>query len=487
VRLSVPSQAGARRAQLQPAMPRVLGRRVERARAFGLYLRVACHSIANKKAEANHVSTVTGGSFVTSHGNLRQESDLLGRFERDAERAGLVGEKKNAKVILLAAVSAKLHKPLNVNVGGSSSAGKNHLIGTIARFIPDENKKFLTGMSPKALMHSGEDEFQNKAVFIAEYEGVAGADYPIRTMQSEQVIEWEFVESSNKGLQKKSKRVKGPAAFIQATTRATLHPENETRLLFTEMDESETQTRAIKHRQAQEAALGASPVPAELFDRWHDLFRSLLPAPVRIPFAPQLAASIPDSRVRSRRDFPKLLSLIEASAFLHQHNRARDAQRRIVATPQDYLIAKGLFEHCYHTGPESKVGELLKAAQALGVADLIEATGWRKSKTYQVVARAEELGHIAPTEGWGRYRLLTIRAEGALNLPAKVRLTAEDFRISTGGGGESFHNSTFPRGEGGIPDGKMENSLEVARSDGAVADEKTRDVSLDHIAEEVPA
>ena len=47
----------------------------------------------------------------------------------------------------------------------------------------------LTGISPKALMHGGEFEIQHKAIFIAEYEGVSGADYAIRTMQSEQVIE----------------------------------------------------------------------------------------------------------------------------------------------------------------------------------------------------------------------------------------------------------------------------------------------------------
>jgi len=43
-------------------------------------------------------------------------------------------------------------------------------------------------------------------------------------MQSEQVIEWHFVDSG-KGIQKKTKRVKGPMAFLQATTRfRVLHP-----------------------------------------------------------------------------------------------------------------------------------------------------------------------------------------------------------------------------------------------------------------------
>jgi len=70
-------------------------------------------------------------------------------------------------------------------------------------------------------MHAAENEFRHKAIFIAEYEGVAKADYAIRTMQSEKVIEWDFVDSGKRGSKKKS-RVKGPAAFLQATTRPVL-------------------------------------------------------------------------------------------------------------------------------------------------------------------------------------------------------------------------------------------------------------------------
>jgi hypothetical protein len=394
--------------------------------------------------------------------DLRSEPDLLRRFERDVELAGLVGEKNNAKIVLLAAASAKLAKPLNVSVGGSSSAGKNQLIGTVARFIPDEDKKILTGMSPKALMHSEEDEFQHKAVFIAEYEGVSGADYPIRTMQSEQFIEWEFVESSKDGIKKKKKRVNGPAAFIQATTRVTLHPENETRLLFLEMDESEEQTRAINKRQAQEAEKKGVACPSDLYTKWHALLHSLEQRPVRIPFASQLAEGLP-GRVRSRRDLPKLLGLIEASAYLHQHRRRADAEGNIVAAWQDYQIAKQLFEHSYYTGPESKVGELVRAAEKIGtddfdVPDLMRVTGWGKSKTYAVLNRTEELGNIAEGEKRGRYRLIHSRLDSPLNLPPKVKVSAEDFHISTGIPSHGFRISDFPSAKlGGSVGGKVEN------------------------------
>jgi hypothetical protein len=62
---------------------------------------------------------------------LSQESNLLAAFQRDIEKAGLVGEKENAAVVFLAALSARLPAPVNLTVGGASSAGKNHLMSRV--------------------------------------------------------------------------------------------------------------------------------------------------------------------------------------------------------------------------------------------------------------------------------------------------------------------------------------------------------------------
>jgi hypothetical protein len=279
-------------------------------------------------------------------------------------------------------------------------------------------------MSPKALMHSEENEFEHKAIFIAEYEGVAGADYAIRTMQSEQLIEWQYVESTKGGIQKKARRVKGPAAFIQATTRVTLHPENETRLLFLQMDESEEQTHAINKRQAEEAEGKIQTPPISLYNDWHDFLGSLQASSIRIPFASRLAEALP-GRVRSRRDLPKLLGLIEASAYLHQHQRMKDEEGRIIAAEQDYYNAKEIFEHSYHTGPDAKLNDMLKAARHLGneefsVPDLVRETGWGKTKIYQVLDRAEELGCIIEGERRGYYALLQEHPRQELRLPDDI-------------------------------------------------------------------
>jgi hypothetical protein len=243
-------------------------------------------------------------------------------------------------------------------------------------------------------------------------------------MQSEQVIEWEFVDRSGSGtLQKKTRKVNGPAAFIQATTATVLHPENETRLLFIQVDESASHTREIMERQAQQAAGTAVSPIAPSFSDWPTFIRSLATLRVTIPFAPKLVPFFPDVKVRSRRDFPKLLCLIETSAFLHQHRRASSAGE-IVAEHQDYIVAKRLFEHSYAIGPDRAVMELLTAAQNLqaksnndfSVADLMKVTGWGKTKTYDLLGRTEDLGCIAEVSR-GRYCFLRACPVPVLALP----------------------------------------------------------------------
>jgi hypothetical protein len=384
-------------------------------------IRAACEETMEQNPATRTITP--GGS-----GHLAKEPDLIRRFSEDVEQAGLVGERENAATVFLCALSAKLPNPLNLTVQGASSSGKNYLLARAASFIPDEMKRFLSGMTPKVLMHAAEDEFEHKVVFVAEYEGVARADYAIRTFQSEQVIEWQFVETTQDGIRNRTRKVRGPAAFIQATTRPLLHPENETRLLFIQMDETSELTEAILWHQAEEAATGSRSVTEDLCAPWHELIRGLKLTEVIVPFAEKLVPYFPSKNVRSRRDFPKLLGLIQACAFLNQHQRDRDGNA-VLADSRDYDVAKPLFEHSYSSGPDEVVAELLKEAKWLeeynggdygfSVVDLIGRIRWGKSKTYKVLNRAEELGCIAETKR-GVYRFLRSSLLPPLNLPEKV-------------------------------------------------------------------
>jgi hypothetical protein len=228
----------------------------------------------------------------------------------------------------------------------------------------------------------------------------------------------------------------GPAAFIQATTRVSLHPENETRLLFLHIDESATQTVAVNIRQALAAAGKLKDCPASVFQEWHHFFAGLTESRVTIPFAEQLAAGMPAERLRSRRDFPKLLALIETLAYLHQGSRARSTDGTILAAPEDYKIARMLFASCYDTALEKSTGEFLGAfsnqpeGYEFSVAEMMKKTGWKKTKAYEVLLRLEDAAIVFPGERRGNYSLARKTIEPKLSLPEKVRLSAEEFRIS---------------------------------------------------------
>src|SRR5205823_151046 len=77
--------------------------------------------------------------------------------------------------------------------------------------------------------------------------------------------------------------------------------------------------------------------------RWQNAGRLLAPMPVLIPFADKIR--FPKKPLRVRRDRPRLLALVEASALLHQHQREvteRNGQLYLVAKVEDYAIAREL-------------------------------------------------------------------------------------------------------------------------------------------------
>ena len=128
------------------------------------------------------------------------------------------------------------------------------------------------------------------------------------------------------------------------------------------------------------------------------------------------------SNVKSRRDFPKLLSLIQASAFLHQSHRL--IEEGVVANHDDYQTAKRVFEWSYEAGPDKALRQLLsesgKFADEFSVGDLMPFLGWGHTKTYELLKRAQETGCIAEGESRGRYKFLRDHPSPTLKLPDTI-------------------------------------------------------------------
>jgi hypothetical protein len=271
---------------------------------------------------------------------LLQDQNFLLRFLDDIGRLGCAGEEENKITLYLALTSRKLDEPIDIVVKGDSSGGKSFLVERVAEFHPREEVLQFTWISAKALLYRP-DDLSHKAIIIYEKVGSEQADYSIRTIQSEKKLRGSTVEMNAKTgrFETRDVEVSGPVAFIETTTKGSLHPENATRVFDLRVDESEEQTEAIFA--AQDARHMEMEIDREALLRpWRNAQRLVKSYPVIIPFVERIR--FPTRPLRVRRDRPRFLALIEASCLLHQFQRNKkiiNGTEYLVATPEDYGVA----------------------------------------------------------------------------------------------------------------------------------------------------
>jgi hypothetical protein len=131
------------------------------------------------------------------------------------------------------------------------------------------------------------------------------------------------------------------------TTAIDLDEELQNRCLTLAVDESAEQTGRIHQLQRERRTLAGLIARAEQKDvlkKLRNAQRLLLPVDVLNPYAPSLTFAT--ARTRNRRDHEKYLTLIDAIALLHQHQReARtlpNGQRFIEVTLDDIALANQL-------------------------------------------------------------------------------------------------------------------------------------------------
>lgn len=281
---------------------------------------------------------------------LASDLRILDRFKEDVRRRGVVGEETTAAIIHLCIVSRLLggpgskSKPVSAIVKGNSSSGKSHTVAITTEFFPRGAIVEMTAMSERALVYSNEG-YRHRSIIV--YEAVAlreGAQdnltsYFLRSLLSEGRIEYPVTIRDKEGNFTTKTIVKeGPSNLILTTTKVAIHSENETRALSLTTDDSRDQTKRVFRELANEAQ------DATDLTRWHQLHTWLQTAEhrVTIPYGPALADLVEPVAVRLRRDFGAILALIRAHAVLHQLNRLRDSERRIVATLDDYEVVRDL-------------------------------------------------------------------------------------------------------------------------------------------------
>jgi hypothetical protein len=217
----------------------------------------------------------------------------------------------------------------------------------------------------------------------------------LRELMSKGELNYPVVEKTEFGHVTRTINVKGPVVFWVSTTKTEVDPENETRMISQELDDSKEQTgRVLLHVARREGFnQGAAQIK---FAPWHDFQRWLTTGERRvyIYFAEDLAKLIAPKAVRLRRDFGQLLRAIRAHALIHrQHRKRGERTGAIMATLADYEAVRVLMVDAMSEGAEIKARKTLRETVTAVLA--AQAASTRDGATVNEIATKLELDRSA--------------------------------------------------------------------------------------------
>lgn len=371
-------------------------------------LRVA-DSMAQSPSPATTVdlSSAAASALQKMPADIRDEAEamlsdrlLIQRIVDDIAALEVAGEKELSATVYLIGVSRLLDHPLAGIVQGPSSSGKSYLIEKTASLFPPETVIHATQMTPQALFHMRPGSLCHRFIVGGERSRLeederAEATRALREMISAgKLTKLMPMKVEGGKIETVSIEQDGPIAYVESTTMAKVFDEDANRCIMMNTDERPEQTRRIV-RQLAAAYTGASGTGSSdrIVLRHHALQRMLQATAVVVPYAEQVGELIPSDRVEVRRAFPHLIGMVQAVTLLHERQRERNANGALVATEEDYQIARHLLS--------KPMARLLGS----GVSDparrfLQRLTAWAKGEFTATAAKLRETSSKSAVHGW---------------------------------------------------------------------------------------
>lgn len=300
---------------------------------------------------------------------LLKDPRLFERITLDELDKKIVGEIETRQTLFLSMCGAVYVKnatigAYNLMPNNRSGAGKDHVALNTLRIFPSKFWEFQTRISPKALTYWKANDkdwtWDGKVLYLSDISQDVLNSEVLKVMLTEGS---KAVIATGEGKVKEFE-VKGKPSVILTTAEGTPNIEMLRRVPIINLDEGIDQTEAILERQAEMLASGDGME----YDR--DIKHALAwlaPAEVVIPYAPILLQVFHSRHIIMRTHFGRLASYIMASAALHQHQRDRDEKNRVIATGEDYDIARiavvKMTQNEYMIPTSRKQEQILKVAQ----------------------------------------------------------------------------------------------------------------------------
>jgi len=336
---------------------------------------------------------------------LLYDPDLFRFLLADFEKAGLVGEKRNALAIYIIGTSRFLEEPMTAYIKGGSSGGKNTLAKKVLKFFPADAVVAASSVSAHAIDYAGPNRLAHKIVYIDEQTGLT---HPLRQLISEgrQV---RLISAMVNGVRVMQEQVtQGPVACITTTTENALSIDDENRNLSLYIDESYAQTRAIAKAQA---TTPREPLLPQRLRLWHEVQRLVAKqrnVPILMPawFVDVAEKILPDD-LRIRRYWPNFLQSCRTVARMRAAAWSDRNLDEITVSFDDFATASCTFDKIIGDSltrsggdAEMAIGDLVERLSernhnGVRASDLVGEPGIRSlDQAYRALRRAKDAGAI---------------------------------------------------------------------------------------------
>ena len=255
---------------------------------------------------------------------LKNAPDKLKVLIDDVHKLGVIGEETLIAIIFLSLLSYKFDTCLGFVVKGRFSSGKSHVLKTILSLFPQEQIIMISSFSKLALQYMF--DLSNKILIQTEEPPADDPTYweinsQLRQLISEGEITRAIAErdpQTNK-IVTVNYKVKGPIVYGSTTTQASIHEENESRLLVLQTNDTPIHIGKVKDMlDKQVMQLWTKKTDMDLTKaKWRKYITGLpmmKMGDIVLPFSNELQMSIYGSDMI--RDYVKLQKLMKLVAFL---------------------------------------------------------------------------------------------------------------------------------------------------------------------------
>jgi len=299
-----------------------------------------CHTLATPEVMES-VKQQAEGTL-----ELVKNPDFFTLIIKEIQEKKVVGEADALKAILLITNvrNVKNASPTSSNLHANdvSGIGKDHICKALLDMIKDDKKVIRTKITPEVFT------YWHNAAWEPEWTW-DGKIFYLEDVSSAMINSDVFKVFSSGGshatvvIKQKAIDIKinGKPSMLITSYGTSPNHENLRRYPIVYLDPSKEQTEAILIRQSEDAERNKKNEYDECFIQAIDTIK---PVSVVIPYASRLPEFFPKN-VIIRTNYKRFLDMIKSSASYYQYQRERDADGNIIATEQDYQIARDVFLH----------------------------------------------------------------------------------------------------------------------------------------------